>query len=424
MSIMKKLILILAALFFFDIGAYAQRSGRSSERSSSRKESSAVKPSSSRSNSSATRSSGSRSSNVSSSSSRSKAVSPSRSSSRSSSSNSVKRSSTPSRSSTYSQSPRSSSSRTKGYSSGSRSSSTQKSSGVTNSRNSSSNTRSYRSSDNGRSNSSRSSAVNRSSSRSSQERGNSISNNNGDRRYRDNGNKFGNNGVRTRTHWQDRSQTYQRNPDNRRNYRTNPKRTEVTRRSPAKRTNVRRVERNTPRGVVVETRGTTYMKNVNIVRNTRVVNYHVVQPRPIEYRRVHFVYRAPRRFNFFWSVNVYNDFCNFYPHVTQWHYRTGARINTVSAYDAMFFIGEVKRVYGEVQEVFYSREDDAYYLYIGARFPYHDFSIVIPGRDYRRHNFPPIDRLNLQHVWAMGLITAYEDRPEIVVKKPYQLGIY
>lgn len=425
---MKKLILILAALFFFDLGVYAQRSGRSSERSSSRKESPEVK-SSSRGNSSATRPSRG-SSSVSSSSNRSKSVAPSRSSS--SSSRSVKQSSTPSRSSStynkrnsasrsssYSNSPDRSSSRTNA-----RSSSTQTSSGYTNTRSSSSNARSYQSSDNRRSDNSRKSTINRSNSRSSKERGNGISNNNGDRRYRENGNKFGDNGVRTRTHWQERNQSYQRRPGNSRNERTRPKRTEVTSSRPANRTTVRRVERNTPQGVVVETRGTTYRKNVNVVRNTRVVNYHVVRPRPIEYRRINYIYRAPQRFNFFWSVNVYNDFCNFYPHVTQWHYRTGARINTISAYDAMFFVGEVKRVYGEVQEVFYSREDDTYYLYIGARFPYHDFSIVIPGRDYRRNNFPPVNRLNFQHVWAMGLITAYEERPEIVIRRPYQLGIY
>ena len=259
--------------------------------------------------------------------------------------------------------------------------------------------------------------------------GNDYEGNNGDRRYRNNGDKFEDRGTKTRTYW-DRSGNSSSNDNSRVNSRTNTTRkstrTSVSRvqSQPETRTSVRRIERNTPNGVVVDTRGTTYRKNYHVVRETRVVHHHVVRPRPIEYRRVHYVYRAPRHWNFFWSVNVYNDFCGFYPHVTNWHYRTGARISTVSAYDAMFYIGEVKRVYGEVQETFYSREDDTYYLYVGAPFPYHDFSVVIPGREYRRYDFPPIDRLNFQHIWAMGLITDYDERPEIVVKRPYQLGIY
>ena len=437
---MKKLVFILAALFFLDMSVYAQRSGRSS---SERSSSSSRKEQTSRSSSSRSKAVKSSSSSSSRSSS---AVRPSRSSSRSSSVSSPsnsRRSKSVSTGNSRSNSsrkvsPSSNSSRSSGYrqNSSSRGSSSYNSQGRSQSNGSSYSNRGRSNDRNGVSRSSSSSSGN-SNYQSGSRRGNGgndYEGNNGDRRYRNNGNKFENRGTKTRTYWDRSSGSSSSGSSNRgsvntskstsRSSGTRPSSVSRVERKPETRTSVRRVERNTPNGVVIDTRGTTYRKNYHVVRETRVVHHHVVRPRPIEYRRVHYVYRAPRRWNFFWSVNVYNDFCRFYPHVTNWHYRTGARINTISAYDAMFFIGEVKRVYGEVQEVFYSREDDAYYLYVGARFPYHDFSVVIPGREYRRFDFPPLNRLNLQHIWAMGLITEYDGRPEILVKRPYQLGIY
>lgn len=163
---------------------------------------------------------------------------------------------------------------------------------------------------------------------------------------------------------------------------------------------------------------------MHIVRERRVIHHYVNPPRPISYRRVYRAYRVPNLVYVNWSINLFNDFRVFYPRVVHWHYRYGDRIRNISAYDAMYFIGEVKRVYGKVSEVYYSRNDDMYYLYVGARFPYHDFSILIPGREYRRYDFPSLRHLEFQHVWVMGLITEYDNKPEIVIKRPYQLGIY
>ena len=177
---------------------------------------------------------------------------------------------------------------------------------------------------------------------------------------------------------------------------------------------------------IVRSRGATYRKEVNIVREVRTVHHHhyIHPPRPISYRRVHYVYRVPRRIHFYWSVNIYNDFRIFYPNVIHWHYRVGDRLSTITAYDAMYHIGEVKRVYGEVTETYYSQADDSYYLYIGAHYPYHDFTVVIPGHEYRRYDFPPLRYMEREHIWVMGLITEYDGKPEIIIKRPYQLKVY
>ena len=102
----------------------------------------------------------------------------------------------------------------------------------------------------------------------------------------------------------------------------------------------------------------------------------------------------------------------------------GFTMETISAYDAMYYIGNVMRVYGEVSEVYYSSRDDMWYLYIGAPYPYHDFTVMIAGKDYRRYRFPHLERLEGAHIWSMGLITEFDGKPEILIRKPYQLGVY
>ncbi len=172
---------------------------------------------------------------------------------------------------------------------------------------------------------------------------------------------------------------------------------------------------------------TVFVKSPVVVRETRVVHHNHYIYRPIEYRRVHHVYRAPSRLYISWSNHIYNDFILFYPnhhHYIHLSYQSDRRIHSISAYDAMFHIGEVKKVYGQISEVYYSDRDDVYYLYIGGPFPYHDFAVLIEGHDYRRQRFPNLFRMEGRHIWSMGLITEFDEKPEVLVRKPYQLGIY
>jgi hypothetical protein len=100
------------------------------------------------------------------------------------------------------------------------------------------------------------------------------------------------------------------------------------------------------------------------------------------------------------------------------------RLATVSAYDAYDFVGEIARVYGRVAESYYSWETDEYFLYLGDYYPYHDFSVVIPGREARDFSRRPEKFFNRQYIEVTGLISRYEGKPEMVVKRSSQIGVY
>ena len=84
----------------------------------------------------------------------------------------------------------------------------------------------------------------------------------------------------------------------------------------------------------------------------------------------------------------------------------------------------MKGVYGKVKEVYYSPEDRNYYLYFGAPCPYHDFSVVISRRDAKRISMFPEWYFQNNHICVTGLITWFDDRPEIIVKNPGQIHRY
>jgi hypothetical protein len=194
--------------------------------------------------------------------------------------------------------------------------------------------------------------------------------------------------------------------------------------APAPRNNVEVNRNNT---VVVRNEKHVHVVSPVVVRETRVVHHHHYQYRPIEYRRVYYHYRSPAMVNVIWTRNIYNDFVVFYPHHHYYisrGYELGRPIHTISAYDAMYHVGRVHRVYGQVSEVYYSKHDDIFYLYIGGPYPHHDFTIMVEGDDYRRYRFPNFNRLVGAHIWSMGLITEFEGKPEVVVRRPYQFGIY
>lgn len=121
---------------------------------------------------------------------------------------------------------------------------------------------------------------------------------------------------------------------------------------------------------------------------------------------------------------MYNEYRYLYPHYDLWYYPIGYRIHTISAYDATMYIGEVARVYGEVFDTWYSRNTDEYYLYIGAPFPYQDFTVVLEGHDARRFSSRPHRFFTGRHVAATGLIGVYEGKPEMFLKKRSQIDVY
>ena len=159
-------------------------------------------------------------------------------------------------------------------------------------------------------------------------------------------------------------------------------------------------------------------------RPNRVVHHHVNRPRPVEYRKVHHPYRHPVRINIVWTRDMYHDFRIYYPYYTNWNMRIGRSLNMISAYDAMYHAGQINSIYGQVSDVYYARETDEYILYFGPRYPYHDFSVIIPGYEARYHSRRPSSYFQGRNMVVTGLITMYDGAPEVIVRRASQLALY
>ncbi len=174
-------------------------------------------------------------------------------------------------------------------------------------------------------------------------------------------------------------------------------------------------------------KGTTISANYRHIYPTRRVvrtTTYKALPRPINYHTRHYSYRRPLDVRVTWTYNMHKEYKYIYPEINHWHYRPGETIYTVSSYDAYDHIGEVRRVYGKVDEIFYARETDEYYIYLGYMYPYHDFSVIIPGHVARKFSRRPMLYFANQFISVTGLITIYNEIPEIMTRRPHQIEIY
>lgn len=145
---------------------------------------------------------------------------------------------------------------------------------------------------------------------------------------------------------------------------------------------------------------------------------------PLEYRRVHYPYRRPNVIDIYWNANMYRNYRVWYPDFNLWYYPSGYRIQTISAYDAYNYVGEVARVYGQINEVWYSVETGEYYLYIGGPYPYQDFTVIIDARDAMRYRHSPEQFFTNRQIAVTGLVSRFEDKPEMFIKKRSQISLY
>ncbi len=200
--------------------------------------------------------------------------------------------------------------------------------------------------------------------------------------------------------------------------------TRTTTTSPGHRVNRTTTAHHPPKVHYRERYPATRYSTSRVYRGHHTVTYaHNYKPYSKNYREVHYVYREPAHVHVVWTRNLHRHYIKMYPHI-HWEYRYGYTISSVSAYYADYYIGDVRTVYGKVKEVFYSPESDEFFLYIGDYYPYHDFTIVLPGyiaRDYTRR---PMAYFTNQYVNVTGLITEFEEKPEIVVKRRFQLDVY
>jgi len=104
--------------------------------------------------------------------------------------------------------------------------------------------------------------------------------------------------------------------------------------------------------------------------------YHIKRPKSIEYRRIHYAYRVPKHINIVWTPRIYREYVLIYPEFRYWHY------------------------------------------------PYHNFSVVVPGRKARQFNRNPEIFFQGRYIWVTGLISLYDGKPEMVVRKKHQIHLY
>lgn len=159
-------------------------------------------------------------------------------------------------------------------------------------------------------------------------------------------------------------------------------------------------------------------------RRIVVRNYYYHAPLSLEIRRVRYPYRRPVHIDLCWTPWLHQRFIYYYPMHNNWNNRYGNYIESISSYDAMHYAGSVKRVYGKVEEVYYSPEDRTYTLYFGAPFPYHDFSVVIPKRIAKEISWSPTWHFEDEYVWVVGLVDVWENKAEIVIHDEDQIRRY
>jgi hypothetical protein len=167
-----------------------------------------------------------------------------------------------------------------------------------------------------------------------------------------------------------------------------------------------------------KTYNTPYMKRIH--REAINVN----RPRSLDYRRIHYPYRMPVNINIYWTSRMYREYILIYPEYRYWYYPIGYRIRTASAYDAFYYVGDVINIYGRVHEVWYSWQTDEYFLYFGAQYPYHDFSVIIPGSKARRFSHRPEIFFEGRHIWVTGLVSLHDGKPEMIIRKKHQIHPY
>ena len=144
---------------------------------------------------------------------------------------------------------------------------------------------------------------------------------------------------------------------------------------------------------------------------------------PVKYKKTHH-YRAPRRTNVIWNPQMYREYRYIYPEFSYWYYPSGYRIVTVPSWNAYFHVGEVRNVYGRIHEVWYHWPSDEYYLYFGGTYPYQDFTVILSGSHARRFHRNPEAFFSGRYIWVTGLVSTFEGKPEIMVKRKHQVHLY
>ncbi len=141
------------------------------------------------------------------------------------------------------------------------------------------------------------------------------------------------------------------------------------------------------------------------------------------HQTTHYVYRQPANVTIVWTAEMQRNYVRMYPN-HRWSYNYGYRIVSIPAYNAGYYIGDVRNVYGVITEVYYEAATDEYFLGIGPNYPYQYFTIIVPGYMARSYSNNPYRYYMNRNIGVTGLITTYEGKPEILVRENTQLYLY
>ncbi len=145
---------------------------------------------------------------------------------------------------------------------------------------------------------------------------------------------------------------------------------------------------------------------------------------PMTYRSNYRVLYYPRYSEIVWTRSMHRHYIGLYPNYGAWHYNLGYRIQTISAFDAKYNVGEIARVYGRVYGTWYNPDTDDLLLFFGGEYPYQEFTMVVPGNVARRYSWRPERYFLGQHISATGLITRFEGKAEMLIKRKTQIDVY
>jgi acyl carrier protein phosphodiesterase len=182
-----------------------------------------------------------------------------------------------------------------------------------------------------------------------------------------------------------------------------------------------RTSNNNPKTVNHHVNRTTARRNTSHVSSKHV---HYRKPARHAHKTVYHTYRSPVYVDVVWNRNLHRHYVKMYPAHRYWRYEYGYRISSIPAYNAEYYVGDIKTVYGRVSDVFYSHETDEYFLSFGPGYPYQHFTVIVPGHIARSKAHRPGRYFMDRHVKVQGLITTFEGRPEIIVKRNFQINVY
>jgi hypothetical protein len=93
--------------------------------------------------------------------------------------------------------------------------------------------------------------------------------------------------------------------------------------------------------------------------------------------------------------------------------------------DAHKHLGEDKIVCGTVANTYYAVESKGQptYLNLNKPWPEHIFTIVILKSDRHKFKSPPEIFFDNKKVCVTGIITAYQDKPQVIVSNPLKIQL-